>query len=64
MLSPKIVEKWVIYCLGNTQRFLEGAGGENRRGEVCPKTANESRISSVCCGYEFQFPGASFEGSF
>lgn len=51
MLSPEIVERQVIYCLGNTQRVLEVAGRENRTSKVCPKTANESRISSVCCGY-------------
>lgn len=37
MLSPKIIEKCIIYCLGNTQRFLERAGGEKGRGKVCPK---------------------------
>lgn len=44
----KLAEKGVVYCLGNGQRFLERAGEEKGRGEVRPKTANESRMSSVC----------------
>lgn len=48
VFPPKLVEKGVIYCLGNRQRFLETAREEKGRGEEHPKTANESRMSSVC----------------